>query len=357
MREGAGTTPPPNRPQSTMARDIPSPKKITATDVAERVGVSKWTVSRAFTDGASIAPDVRERVLQVAAELGYSPNLLARSLSTRSTRLIALVVDELGNPNQLYMINEATRQLQARGFSSLLLNLSPEYGASAALRLADQFQVDGIMFMGTTLDQALIELAQKIRRIPLVVVSRNSAMAHIPFVTTDGYTAGQEIADLFVDQGYRRIGHMAGPASERTELRRLDGFRDQLSARGVPLACVLEGGHYRRERGMQALLDYLSATPRDQRVEALFCESDILAIGALDALIKTGNQHRMAIVGFDDIEIASAPAYELTTFRQPIDHLVGEAIRRLLDPESVDTPSLLAPGTLVLRSSHRRMVA
>jgi LacI family transcriptional regulator len=337
-----------------MARDLPDSKKITATDVAERVGVSKWTVSRAFTDGASIAPDVRERVLKVAAELGYAPNLLARSLSTRSTRLIALVVDELGNPNQLYMINEATRQLQARGFSSLLLNLSPEYGASAALRLADQFQVDGIMFMGTTLDHALIELAQKIRRIPLVVVSRNSAMAHIPFVTTDGYTAGQEIADLFVDQGYRRIGHMAGPASERTELRRLDGFRDQLSVRGVPLACVLEGGHYRRERGMQALLDYLSATPREQRVEALFCESDILAIGALDALIKTGNQHRMAIVGFDDIEIASAPAYELTTFRQPIEHLVSEAIRRLLEPESVDAPSLLAPGTLVLRSSHRR---
>jgi DNA-binding LacI/PurR family transcriptional regulator len=178
--------------------------------VAERVSLSKWTVSRAFTDGASIAPEVRARVLQVAAEMGYSPNLLARSLSTRSTRLVALVVDELGNPNQLHTLDQATRQLQAKGFSTLLLNLSPDYGASAALRLADQFQVDGIMFMGTSLDRELIELAQKIRRIPLVVVCRNSAMDGIPYVTTDGCAAGAEIADLFLAEGYRRIGHMAG---------------------------------------------------------------------------------------------------------------------------------------------------
>ena len=340
-----------------MARDQSitprAPKKITATDVAERVGVSKWTVSRAFTDGASIAPDVRERVLQVAAEMGYSPNLLARSLSTRSTRLVALVVDELGNPNQLFLLNEATRQLQAKGFSSLLLNLSPEYGPGAALRLADQFQVDGIMFMGTSLDQELIELAQKIRRIPLVVVSRNSSLANIPYVTTDGYAAGAEIADLFLAQGHRRIGHMAGPASERTELRRLDGFKDRLEACGV--TCVLTTEHYRREQGMQSLLKYLGATPRDQRIEALFCESDILAIGALDALFSTGAQHRIAVVGFDDIEMASAPPYDLTTFRQPVDYLVAEAIRRIIDPEAVDAGSLLAPGTLVLRSSHRRL--
>ncbi len=339
-----------------MARDRTSTKKITATDVAERVGVSKWTVSRAFTDGASIAPDVRERVLQVAAEMGYSPNLLARSLSTRSTRLVALVVDELGNPNLLHMLDQATRQLQAKGFSSLLLNLSPEYGPGAALRLADQFQVDGIMFMGTTLDQELIELAQKIRHIPLVVVSRDSAMVNIPYVTTDGYAAGAEIADLFLAQGHRRIGYMAGPASERTELRRLDGFRDRLQERGTPLACVLETSHYRREQGLRTLLKYLASTPRDQRIEALFCENDILAIGALDALATTGAQHRIAVVGFDDIEMASAPPYELTTFRQPVDHLVSEAIRRLLEPDAVEAQSLLAPGTLVLRTSHRRLV-
>jgi DNA-binding LacI/PurR family transcriptional regulator len=329
-------------------------KKVTASDVAKRAGVSKWTVSRAFTDGASIAPEVRDRVRALATEMGYSPNLLARSLSTRSTGLIALVVDELGNPNQLVSLNEATRQLQARGLSTLLLNTSPEYRPALALRLADQFQVDGIMFLGTTLTRDLIELAQRIKHIPLVVIMRNSGQADIPFVSTDGYAAGAEIANLFLAQGYRRIGYMAGPMSERTELRRMEGFRDRLQTMGVALATVIETAHYRREQGMHALQRYLESTPRTERLEALFCENDILAIGAMDALVAANAQRKIAIVGFDDIEMAASPSYQLTTFRQPVDYLVGEAIRLIVEPASAASRALMAPGSLVLRDSHRR---
>lgn len=329
-------------------------KKVTAKDVAARAEVSKWTVSRAFDDAASVAPEVRERILRIAAEMGYTPNLLARSLSKRSTRLIALVVDELGNPNQLQVLDEATRQLQAHGYSTLLLNISPEYSPTAAVRLADQFQVDGIAFLGTTLTRDLIELAQRIKHIPLVVILRNSGEVGIPYVSTDGRSAGAEIADLLHAQGYQRIGYMAGPMSERTELRRLEGFRDRLSEHGVPLALILEASHYRRSEGLRTLTRYLEATPRDDRLEALFCENDILAIGAIDAMAATHTQHRIAIVGFDDIELAGSPSYELTTFRQPIEYLVGEAIRRIVEPEAEELGSLMAPGTLVLRASHRR---
>jgi len=332
----------------------PQGKKITAKDVAERAGVSKWTVSRAFTDGASIAPDVRKKVLKMASEMGYTPNLLARSLSTRSTRLIALVVDELGNPNQLRTLNETTRQLQAKGYSTLLLNISPEYSPATALQLADQFQVGGIIFLGTTLKNELIQFAQQVKHIPLVVILRNSGQVDIPYVSTDGYAAGAEIADLFLAQGYNRIGYMAGPLSERTELRRMEGFRDRLKENGIALTAVMEAAHYRREEGMQALRRYMEATPRADRLEAIFCENDILAIGAIDALVLSNAQNKIAIVGFDDIELANAPSYQLTTFRQPIEYLVGEAIRRIVDQDMVERPSLMAPGTLVIRASHRR---
>jgi LacI family transcriptional regulator len=332
----------------------PRGKKVTAKDVAERAGVSKWTVSRAFTEGGLVAPKVRERIRQIAAEMGYSPNLLARSLSTRSTRLIALVVDELGNPNQLRVLNEATRQMQALGYSTLLLNLSTEYRPAEAVKLADQFQVDGIIFLGTTLKRDLIELAQRIKHIPLVVILRNSGEVDIRYVSTDGYAAGAEIADLFLGEGYRRIGYMAGPLSERTELRRMEGFRDRLQAAGNPLALVLEASHYRRGEGQQALQRYLEATPRGERIEAIFCENDILAIGAIDALVAANAQRRIAIVGFDDIELGGSPSYKLTTFRQPIEHLVSEALRRIIDPDAEALGSLMAPGTLVLRSSHLR---
>ncbi len=345
-----------SKPPAETSQPVREPhgKKVTAKDVAERAGVSKWTVSRAFTDGASVAPEVRERILKMAAAMGYSPNLLARSLSTRSTRLIALVVDELGNPNQLRTLNETTRQLQALGFSTLLLNISPEYSPATALRLADQFQVGGIIFLGTTLKNELIQFAQQVRHIPLVVILRNSGQADIPFVSTDGYAAGAEIADLFLAQGYGRIGYMAGPLSERTELRRMEGFRDRLQEHGVALSVVMEASHYRRDDGMQALLRYLEATPRADRLEAIFCENDILAIGAIDALVLSNAPGKIAIVGFDDIELANAPSYQLTTFRQPIEYLVGEAIRRIAGPDRAGHPSLMAPGTLVIRASHRR---
>jgi len=330
-------------------------KKVTAKDVAERAGVSKWTVSRAFTEGASIAPDVKKLIRETAADMGYTPNLLARSLSTRSTQLIALVVDEMGNPNQLRTLNETTRQLQAKGYSTLLLNISPEYSPATALRLADQFQVDGIIFLGTTLKHELIQFAQQVKHIPLVVILRNSGEADIPYVSTDGYSAGAEIADLYLAQGYSRIGYMVGPLSERTELRRMEGFRDRLKENGVALSTVMEAAHYRREDGMQALLRYLEATPRANRLEAIFCENDILALGAIDALVLSNAQNKIAIVGFDDIELANAPSYQLTTFRQPIEYLVGEAIRRVVDEDRDELPSLMAPGTLVIRNSHRRI--
>ena len=339
-------------PESPRAR---ASKKVTARDVAERAGVSKWTVSRAFTDGASIAPEVRDKVRRLAEDMGYSPNLLARSLTTRSSGLIAVVVDELGNPNQLYSLNEASRQLQSRGLSTLLLNVSPEYSPATALQLADQLQVQGIMFLGTTLKHELIELAQRIKHIPLVVIMRNSGLASIPFVSTDGYAAGAEIAELFLTQGYRRIGYMAGPMSERTELRRMEGFRDRLAQAGIERATVLETLHYRREQGMSTLQRYLEATPRAERLEAIFCENDILAVGALDALEAANARHKMAVVGFDDIELASSPSYNLTTFRQPVEYLVGEAIKAVLAPETAPVKSLMAPGSLVLRGSHRRI--
>ncbi|WP_375055332.1 LacI family DNA-binding transcriptional regulator [Zobellella sp. DQSA1] len=327
-------------------------RKVTASDVAQRAGVSKWTVSRAFTEGASISPKALARVLQAAEELGYRPNLLARSLTTRRTNIVGLVVDELGNPNLAMILDEITRQLQRKGYMAMLLNITSEQSYRAAMSLADQFQVDGLIFLGTILSDELLQLARNIGNIPLIVLYRNSDNPDIHVVSTDGCRAGQEIAALMVAQDYERIGYMAGPPSESTQLRRLDGFRDGLAERGKELALILSAEHYQREQGYQSLLHYLDTTPREARIEALFCENDILAIGALEALRVRGEEGRMAIVGFDDIELAASPCYQLTTYRQPLQVLISEAIRRLTADES---PSrYLAPGALVLRRSHLR---
>ena len=326
--------------------------KATASDVARQAGVSKWTVSRAFTEGASISPDTLERVRQVALELGYRPNLLARSLTKKRTNMIGLVVDELANPNLCPILDEVTRQLQSKGYLSMLLNITSEHKGTI-LSLADQFQVNGLIFLGTVLTDDLVRLAQEIRDIPLIVLYRSCDNPNIQVVTTDGYRAGREIAELLVEQGHRRIGYMAGPISESTQLKRLDGLRDGLGDKNLEVSLILEAGHYQRDCGFRALSRYLDKTSQDARVEAIFCENDILAIGALDALHARGETRPMAIVGFDDIELAASPCYELTTVRQPLEKLVGEAIRRLTANEEA-TSSYFAPGTLVRRSSHLR---
>ena len=335
--------------------EIPE-RKVTASDVAERAGVSKWTVSRAFTEGAPVAPQVRKRVLQAAEELGYKPNLLARSLTTRRTHLVGLVVDELANPNLTMVLDEVTRRLQDKGYIALILNITEPDSCRAALTLADQFQVDGLIFLGTVLTKELLSLAQGIRNIPLIVMYRSSDNPNIHVVTTDGYQAGREIASLFADQQYERIGYMSGPRSESTQLRRLDGFVAGLHDRGISLDIHLNAGHYQRIFGYQSILAYLDLTPADKRIEALFCENDILAMGVIDALKERGMGGEIALVGFDDIEMAGSPCYDLTTYHQPLELIVSEALRRLT-AENEPPSSFLARGTLVLRGSHLRSPA
>ena len=329
-------------------------QKITASDVAEKAGVSKWTVSRAFTEGAYISPSARERVLKAAQDLGYRPNLLARSLTKKRSQIVGLVVDELDNPNLMTVLNEVTHQLQCQGYMSMILNISGEHSHGSALSLADQFQVDGLIFLGTVLSEELVRLALEIRHIPLIVMCRYCENPGIQVVATDDIAAGAEIADVFIGEGYQRIGYMGGPSNSSTHLLRFNGFRDRLNPHGLAVSDVLKAEHFCRENGLAVLRQYLDRTPAQQRMEALFCENDVLAIGAMDALYERGEQGSIAIIGFDGTDQAASPRYQLSTYRQPLSQLVSESIRRLSDDGKSDPDCFLATGQLILRSSHIR---
>ena len=332
-----------------MARKHKStPGKVTARDVARAAGVSQWTVSRAFTKGASISPKSLERVRRAAEKLGYRPNLLARSLRTKQTHIVGLAVDELANPNILLVLDALTRELQAKGYTAMLLNLNGEHRRGPTLSLADQFQVDAVIFTGTFLTPDLVRLALEIRNIPLIVLYGNSDNPDLQVVTTDGSRGGREIAELLANQGYQRFAYMGGTAAT-VVLRRLDGFREGLALRGLTLGAVVEAVHYSRASGYQAMLQYLDATPQDVRAEAMFCENDIMAIGAMDALHDRGA--RMAIVGFDGIELAASTRYDLTTYRQPLELLVHEAVQRVT-PDDERPSRFVARGELIVRCSH-----
>ena len=130
---------------------------ITLNDVAQRAGVSRSAVSRTFTDGASVSKVMRQKVEDAAIELGYTPNFLARSLTTRSTKLIGLVSDNFHNPIFLEVFDQFTRGLQDRGLRPLLVNLSETYQASSSLRMLQQYSVDGVIVASSTLPPEVSE--------------------------------------------------------------------------------------------------------------------------------------------------------------------------------------------------------
>ncbi|EKZ5665049.1 LacI family DNA-binding transcriptional regulator [Klebsiella aerogenes] len=326
-------------------------QKATASDVALLAGVSKWTVSRAFTPGASIQPNTREAVMKAAKTLGYRPNLLARSLTQKRTHIIGVAVDELRNPNMVLLLNEVTRQLQSRGYMALVINVSEQQNNRMAMSLAYQLQVDGILFMATVLTPELIAIATEIHRVPLVQIGRNTDHPDIQVVNIDGAEAGREIGELLLTQGHRSFGYLKGPDTASHHLRRKEGYEMALEQAGYALNCELIAGEYLRHRGYEALCAYLDETPVAQRVTALFCENDILAIGALQALRERGVT--MSIVGFDNIEEASAPEWQLTTYDQRRERLVEEGLNRLIDGVIGD-PESWRRGELVVRQSHRR---
>ncbi|WP_312239594.1 TIM barrel protein [Pantoea sp.] len=288
--------------------NVAQQRKATASDVAQMAGVSKWTVSRAFTDGASISKKARASVLAAADALGYRPNLLARSLSQKRTQIIGVAIDELKNLHSMMMLDAVTRQLQARGYTALLLNITEGENYRSVMTMADQLQVDGILFLGTLLTDEMKAIAQDIHRIPLVQVFRNADEPGIDSVANDGYQAGQQIAALLLAQDYQTYGYMKGPDTCSSHLLRMEGYRDGLAAAGKPLDLLLTAGHYERRLAYETLRDYLQRPDTTSPVDALFCENDVLALGAMDALREAGLS--MAIVGFDDIDEASAPAWQ-----------------------------------------------
>lgn len=329
-------------------------KKVTASDVAKVAGVSKWTVSRAFMPGASISEKAREKVMAIAKDLGYRPNLLARSLVKKKTHIIGVVIDELKNPHTLMILNEATQQLQRRGYMALILNITEGEPYRSVMMQADQLQVDGILFLGTILSSQLIMLVEDMYNIPLVQVCRNTTAQDIDVVAIDGFAAGKQIAELLLAEGHQRFGFMQGPDTPTSHLLRKEGFEAGLQQAGYRLDVVLKAGSYDRARSWQTMHAYLQHNAATSPLDALFCENDVLALGAMEAQRQYVPQQPMAIVGFDDIDEGQAPGYQLTTFSQRIDRLIAEALNRLIEGKESDNDSW-RQGELRVRRSHKKI--
>lgn len=326
-------------------------QQSTADDVAKLAGVSKWTVLRAFKDNASISAESREAVLAAASQLGFRPNLLARSLKQRRTKIIGVVADEFSNPHTLRMLKEVTQRLNERGYMTLLLNIESPKNYQSVLQMAGQLHVDGLIYLATIVSDELLVVAESLHHIRAIHVFRNTDSAEVEVVNIDGFKAGQTLGQVLLKEGYQRFGYMKGPDTSSNHLLRLEGYEASLALEGKKVDVVLVAGRYDRDFAYRCMMNYLKESTEHDRLDALFCENDVLAFGAIQAIRDFDADLQIGVVGFDDIDEAHSSTWELTSWNQRADLQVAEAINRLIDQQS-DPDGEWQFGELRLRRSH-----
>ncbi len=330
-------------------------RKPTSSDVARHAGVSQSAVSRVFTPGASVSPDMAARVRAAAEALGYRPNALARGLITGRTRIIGLVVAYLDNPFYTEAIERLSHALQEAGYH-LLIFTTGKHGVDADRVISDllDYQVDGILTASITLSGELTRKCDA-AGIPVVLFNRGQPGSGLSAVTSDNRAGGRKAAEFLLAGGHTRIAHIAGLADTSTARDRLDGFRDALAVAGQSLH-GLEPGNFDRAEAAEAARRLMA---RPAPPDAIFVANDHMALAVMDllrfdlGLLVPGD---VSVVGYDDVPMAAWPAYDLTTLRQPSRRMVQEAVDELLallDTPARPTRQIAIDGPLVVRGSAR----
>lgn len=306
-------------------------QRITMADVARASGVSVMTVSRVVNHKEGIGEDTRRRVQAMIEQLGYRPSSIARGLVTAHTGTIGLVVPDNTNP----FFSELARGVEdiayTEGYNVFLCNTEEDNERElAVLQSLEEKRVDGIILCSSRLDEGDFEAALDPQTSVVLV---NRLIEHHPsgaVTIADAEGASLAVRHL-IARGHTAIGYLGGPARSYCGHRRAEGYRAALTEAGIALCSDYEQSCMGTvEAGSRAAADLLQNHPE---ITALFCFNDLVAIGVLQSCARLGLSvpGDLAIVGFDDIPLASLVTPTLTTCRIPKYSMGSRAMRLLLD--------------------------
>ncbi|OPG07454.1 LacI family transcriptional regulator [Streptomyces sp. GKU 895] len=328
-------------------------KRPTLQVVAARAGVSKSSVSRVINGEATVAPEIRDVVMQAVRELGYVPNGAARNLVTRRTDTLAVVVSDppqgvvSDDPLFSAVVRAISRELESAGKRLVLMLAESDQSRFRVEQYIAGGHVDGVLLValhGT--DPLPAALARQ--DLPVVSFNRTSAQG-VPYVALDN-TGGAELAVRhLLERGRRRIATITGPLELHESRERLAGYRRTLQDTGRRPMVGL--GDFTRASGAQAMRELLADDPE---LDAVFAANDLMAIGALRALHQAGRRvpEDVAVVGFDDIEAASYTTPALTSIRSPMADQATAAVHLLLQLiDGGPADPVIMPNQLVIRES------
>ena len=329
---------------------------VTSLDVARLAQVSQSAVSRAFTPGASVSELTRAKVEDAARKLGYRPNAIARSLITRRSRMIGVVMSYLDNQFYPVVLERISQRLQREGYHVLLF-IADTREVDSVLAEILQYQVDGLVLASTSLSSALA-LRCADAGIPVVLFNRTVRdNQKCSSVTSDNYEGGRLVARHLVESGHERIAYIAGMEDSSTNLDRERGFRDALTEHGR--RCFARAvGNYDFEQAKVAAR-HLFSGPAPQRPDAVFVANDHMAIAVMDTLrMELGLRIPLdvSVVGFDNVRQAAWGSYQLTSVDQDADAMIEATARLLMDQidGAVQSSAVVLPARLVVRGSTVR---
>jgi LacI family transcriptional regulator, galactose operon repressor len=335
-------------------------------EVAERSGVSVSTVSRVFNGYDDVSQATRDRVLASARELDYAPSAAARTLVTQRSQIVGVVLftgyehPDIHHPFFQGVLVGLKRGIGALGYD-LLLFATEQPGSGRGqehsyLRRARQHRVDGIVLMGVERDDPEVEKLVR-SAIPVIGVDLDVAGTRTSHVTSDNVGGARLAVRHLHERGRTRIATIAGPQNTKPGADRLLGYRAELRALGLEAdpAYEVEGDFY-SDSGAAAMRRLLELPDRPT---AVFAASDLMAVGAIRAAQSAGLRipDDLAVVGFDDIQLAELIDPPLTTIRQDtvgIGVAAGRALVEQIENPDVTPPVLTLPVELVVRASSGR---
>lgn len=309
----------------------------TIKDLAKQAGVSVTTVSRALNGYSDVSEETRKKIKRVAEELNYRPNAAARSLVTRKTNTIGVILSEISRDGAkdslafeiLCGINDRAVELD---YDILLLSTNPKKQLSKSYAdLCKERNVDGAILSGLRVNDPYLHEVLQDTSFPCVLIDIPVAEQNVGHVTTDNVRGAHTAVQHLLRLGHRHIAMINGHDEASVSRERLEGYKRALAEHGAAFRedLVYNGG-FKEEGGFSAMHQILHRHPE---VTAVFSASDLMVLGALRALEQIGRKvpGSMSIVGYDDIAIASYCSPPITTIRQDRYEMGYQAAQLLID--------------------------
>ncbi len=326
-------------------------------DVAKEAGVSIATVSRVLNNVDVVNEETKKKVLEAIDKLGYRPNIVARSLKTQKTSTIGIIIPDISSQFYPEIVRGAEDVANIYDYNIMLCNtdLDPEKEMEY-LKVLKEKMVDGVLYMSTSLEPNIVELIDKLQ-MPMVLVETTSKEGNTPSVTIDNEQAALDAVNYLIKNGNKKIAYIGTHEDEvNASALRYTGYKNALKQNGMKLddKLVYFGG-LKASDGYEGIANILN----EENIDAVFCSSDEIAMGAINALRDKGIKvpDNVDVIGFDNIYSASIFYPKLTTIAQPMYDMGSVGMRmliKIINKKEIEKENYVLKHELIERDSCKK---